>query len=312
MFIQLSKQWKSVQFHLGDVQEQLLYLPENFAPILESADLELPEWPDAALDKVYRAFHSSSSLHHIGFGRYHKLSPVALANLMRVTLTRLQLGNLEMFTPEEFTEILRPCRELTELDVVIPWPEVGVRFIPVTLPKLRVCTIKAFKYNSATLLNRLNCPALHSLDLFHAHAMGTCQPPSCSYIEGFLRRSSCSLRAFFIHDPTGAITESDLLQFLQSPPLRSLENLYLNVGPVLDETVKFLTLGQANHGLLPRLSVLTLPWYKAAQGLLLDMVTSRLPTLKAISIMDRPPKWPAPPDFAHLEELRDSDHVLTR
>jgi len=321
LFVKYSHRWRSIGFVFQDRPPssygELLKLPPGVMSALESAHVDLPSWSNADADKLWDAIYSSPSLRRVDWGARYKFSASTLStNLNGVPwtqLTHMTMQGVDDLSVDEFLDILQKCRELLELDVSVPWPETGrVRPTRVVLPKLRICRINAWKYNSAVILNRVSFPALTSLSLVHALGRKDVgQPASCSYITEFLRRSGCELSTVCLSDPSGAISEEDLEALVRSLHVQSVRSLALDVKLVTDLTVGLLTQGRgggggkdemARGGYLPCLSALSLSPCKTSEGTLLNMVKSRLPVLHTIAVQPAGGE-PFPADVGWLETL---------
>ena len=298
LFVKHSHRWRSIGFVFQDRPPssygELLKLPPGAMSGLESAYIDLPSRSHADADKLWDVIYSSPSLRRVDWGGRYKFSAATLsANTVPWTqLTHMTMQGVDDLTVDEFLDILQACRELLELDVSVSWPETGrIRPAYVVIPKLRICRITAWKYNSAVILNRVSFPALSCLSLVHARGRKNVgQPASCSYITEFLRRSGCELRTVCLSDPSGAIREEDLVGLLRSSHVQSVRSLALDVKLVTDVTVGLLTRGSGGgkdgmtQGCLPCLSALSLSPCKTSEGMLLNMVNSRLPVLHTISV----------------------------
>ena len=237
LFVKHSHRWRSIGFVFQDRPPssygELLKLPPGAMSGLESAYIDLPSRSHADADKLWDVIYSSPSLRRVDWGGRYKFSAATLsANTVPWTqLTHMTMQGVDDLTVDEFLDILQACRELLELDVSVSWPETGrIRPSYVVIPKLRICRITAWKYNSAVILNRVSFPALSCLSLVHARGRKNVgQPASCSYITEFLRRSGCELRTVCLSDPSGAIREEDLVGLLRSLHVQSVRSLALDV-----------------------------------------------------------------------------------
>lgn len=338
-------------------------------PLLESALIDLPARNQLDADRFWNAVFTPSTaprLHRVHWGtRYGFKLPTMLTadvqeSVMLPTLASswAQLTHLTMrqrttdgLSLEEFLDILAVCRKLIELNVSISWPETRIMTRPasrqvlarqeptsrgaqaIVLPRLRVCRINAWKYNSAPILNRLVCPALVSLDLAHACHLKdiVSQPRTCAYIMDFLDRSNqqatadsdsvLNLETFSLSDRSGAITEEDLEELLSqllSPsadlrvPSTGLRSLSLDIDNVTERTLSALTIHSPAYRSRDRLSSLSVTnCAKVVDGMLYQMVTSRLPMLHTLAVRMKPGE-PFLPDLTRLESEDGSLRVIKK
>ncbi|KAG5642325.1 hypothetical protein DXG03_003000 [Asterophora parasitica] len=145
----------------------------------------------------------------------------------------------------------------------------------IDLPSLRSLRIHAHRRDAAPLLDRLKLPELKSLHIIHSITDPIV--PSTRYITALLERSG-GLETLSIYDPN--MSEDEIVHLTESPRLRVLRNLDLQVGPVGDNTIGPLIVRHGARHRLPKLTNLTLADCVTSEGLCYAMAASRRPVLK--------------------------------
>ena len=271
--------WKVVDFRLSSsVHKSLLSLSEKTFKQLESATLDLRHWDHASADQLWRVLHASPALRHanwLGFDDPELPAHAPWSQLTHITISRTM-------TEGEVMELVKLCPKVAVLD--LPYLErtlAPVASTCVTLPNLHTLKLTTSTSDYGEMFNHLELPGLMCLDITHAY--GHSPAGSRSFISNLLTKSSCRLKKLILCD--WEMQEDRLLDILALPDLQFLSELELSTH-VTDRIVQSLTFHQdgSTRCLLPHLKAITLGESHASDGVLSDMVTSRLPFLKAFRV----------------------------
>lgn len=310
LFISVSYQWESINFRLmGAPYKQLLNLPTGVTGSLKSISLATDTWHYADTVSLWETLRASPTVRRVRWDSYPRMDAVPMprcpTHIPWRRLTHIGLHQSTNLTAHEYLEILRGCNELVDLDISVVMERSDILpSTPVLLPKLRFLKIQATIYNPADLFDHVIVPALLSLDVNHCIHSHSPRPPF--YIKDLLTRSGCHLENLSLWH--GFPDEDEMMDLLAAPQLQSLCYLQVDRGPFTDRTIKMLTHSQTSR-LLPHLKRMMLPNCEATDGILLDLVVSRLPLLEEVRVL----VWPDesfPRDWERLHALRADGHAF--
>lgn len=235
-YIRLAQRWKSIRLSLFDSKpyRPLLNLSSGSTAILESAQLDLPDWDHADVDKLWSILHSSPSLRRVSWGSECNFTELP-SHIPWAQLTHISSKSLITASSADLLFALRPCRDLVELSLSTSWPECGSinMHTPALLPNLRFLKIYSEGGNPAQLLGQLTLPSLASLQIYHSsfscNSTGFTESvrKPCSYLFEFLCRSKCPLSQLMVSDESLSI--QDVKGLFTSPMMKTLRMIKLTV-----------------------------------------------------------------------------------
>ena len=274
--------WKSIDFQFSaGPYHSLLNLSEGAAHMLESAVLDVRDWDYSSADQLWRVLHASPALRQtdwFGFDEHELPSHAPWSQLTHITLSRIM-------TEQEVMELVKTCTAVMVLDLPFLAPSPACKAVEsacVVLPYLHTLKFATSTHDYDTMLDGLELPCLTRLNIEHAY--GHSPIGTLSFIDGLLGRSSCRLQQFIICDWN--MTEDELITILGLPTLRFLSELEL-MTCFTDRTALSLTHRDGTEGgLLPHLKAMTIRESHTTDGVLSNMVVSRLPTLKVFQAED--------------------------
>ena len=212
-------------------------------------------------------------------------------------------------TNAEVMGLFKSCPEISvfELSRLYSSP-MPPQLRPMVVPKLRDLKLVTYSELYGTIFDYLIIPRLVCLETRHMYDFPT--TASLSYFSDFLIRSSCRIMKFILS--VRVSSEDQLLEVLASPAIQRIEELGLNAH-ITDRTVQSLTrTGGCQTHLLPSLRSISLKQHHTSDGVLSDMVISRLPLLKFFNAR-LPPNGGPTDDLTVIDSLREQgyDFYLT-
>jgi hypothetical protein len=271
--------WKSIDFQFSTgPYHSLLDLSEGATKVLESALVDLRDWDHASADQLWRVLHASPTLRQadwFGFDEFELPSHAPWSQLTHITISRIM-------TDGEVMELVKACPAVTVLDVPFldrsPTP---VESACVMLPNLHTLKFGTSTSDYDAMFDNLVLPALECLDI--KHSCGHPITGTLPFINGLMERSLCRLQKFTLCD--WGMDEEELLSILALPAFHTLSELEL-MACTTDRTALSFTCPQSGttEYLLPHLKAITIGESRTTDGILSDMVISRLPQLKTFQI----------------------------
>ncbi|KIM35277.1 hypothetical protein M413DRAFT_449852 [Hebeloma cylindrosporum] len=280
-FIAHLGRWK--KFHLNVSMELLKPLfgmvdSPHRPLLLECVDVHFHDFlAEVDIDAIWKYFHSLPTLRQVvwhsreltNFPRHapsqlthvHARFSVAISDILSF------LPQIPLIQELQFEELRLPSKN----------PPITAS-PPLLLQDLRVLRIRSYEVAATSLLARLTCPSLESLEINHCNHFS--RPESNQDLQElprFMRRSGCCLQRLKLCDPGVNITDDELTRCLSDSPLRSLKSLYLSTHHISEQMVEFLS-GKASggeHEFAPFLEELRLPSCEIGDGLLANMLSSR-------------------------------------
>jgi hypothetical protein len=262
----------------------LLNLSEGAAKMLELALLDVRSWDHSSADQLWRILHASPTLRQanwFGFDepRAELPSHAPWSQLTHITISRVM-------KEQEVMELVKICTAVIVLDLpFLDQSPTPMDSACVILPNLQTLKFGKSTYDYDTMFDHLVLPSLTCLDIKHGCLPGRSPTGILSFVDGLLARSSCRLQKFNFCDWN--MDEDQLITILTLPTLRFLSELEL-MTCFTDRTALSLTYCQdcTKRGLLPHLTTMTVGESNTTDGVLSNMVSSRLPMLKAFQTQD--------------------------
>jgi hypothetical protein len=276
LFVRHLDRWKSIVFCFSaNVPKALMDLPHGAAVSLEAARVDARRWDRAIADNLWRALHSSPTLSRPDWANLYWSALPSHAPWAQLTHIILE-GSL---STDGVLGILQHCQSVINLDLPhLVSPRTSFHSSPVVLAHLHNMHIST-EIGLGSLFQSLLLPSLTSLDIsYRRDAFSACSP---RYLDDLICRSQCRLDKLILRDVDDSAAEDRILDYLRAPALQSLVELQL-CNLVSDKTIRLLS----KHGkeqLLPRLHALSLTCL-TTDGVLSDMVVSRLPTLRTVHV----------------------------
>jgi F-box-like len=300
LLVERLHRWKAIVFYFSDtVQQALLDLPHGAAASLEAARIDVRRWDQASADKIWRAIHSSPTIRQPDWVNLYWSGPPDHAPWAQ--LTHIILDGL--LSSDAVLDILLHCQSVVNLTVPrLVSPRTSFQMTPILLPHLRSMCIST-ETELGTLFQSLLLPNMVSLDI--TYRRDACNSSSSLHLDDLICRSQCQLRKLTLCD-TDISEEDNVLDFLRTPALQSLVELQLFI-PVSDKTIRLLSRHAGKEELLPRLEAILLSCC-TSDGVLSDMITSRLPTLRTIHVSLRRDKHSYEQDWAMLNNIRRKEY----
>ncbi|KIM34650.1 hypothetical protein M413DRAFT_33132 [Hebeloma cylindrosporum] len=284
-FIAHLGRWKRFRFNLSTKLLGLLcaLVDSPHKPLsLESVDLHFHDLPpydqvEVDVDAIWKYFHSSPTLrqvvwHDHEINSFPKHAPYQLTHIH--ARFSVSIDDILSFLPQiplieefQFEELRLP----SENPPTTTSP-------PLLLAYLRVLRIRSYDVAATSLLARLTCPLLESLEINHCNDFFQNESnQDLQELPRLLRRSGCHLQKLKLCDPGVNITDDKLTKCLSDSPLRSLKSLYLSTHHVSEQMVELLSSKSpgGEHKFAPFLEHLRLPSCEIGDGLLASMVSSR-------------------------------------
>ncbi|KAF8227351.1 hypothetical protein L208DRAFT_1441500 [Tricholoma matsutake] len=295
--------WRTIDFRFSAVVHQvLLAIPHGSAVSLEAAHVDVRDWDRTSADKLWRALHSSPTICRPEWVNFYWSGPpnhAPWAQLTHITLEGLLPSDVIL-------SILQQCQSVVNL--VVPHLVPGgtsYQMRPVVLPHLCSMSISA-KTELDPLFQSLLLPSLVSLNI--TYRRDACNMCSSLHLDDLISRSQCQLRKLTLCDTDMNESEDKILDHLRIPALQSLIELKL-FNPVSDKTIRLLSSYAEKEQLLPRLQSISLTCC-TSDGVLSDMIVSRLPTLRTIHLSLRCDKHSYHHDRALLDNIQRKEcHV---
>jgi hypothetical protein len=271
--------WKSIDFQFSTgPYHSLLALSGGAAIMLESALLDTRDWDYASADQLWRVLHASPTLRQadwFGFDELELPSHAPWSQLTHITISRIM-------TDGEVMELVKTCPAVAVLDV----PFLDRSPTPVESACVVLSNLRTLKFGTSTsdytaMFDNLILPALECLDI--RHSCGHPITGALPFINGLMERSLCRLQKFTLCD--WGMDEEMLFSILALPALHTLLELEL-MACITDRTALSLTCpqGGTTECLLPHLKAITIGECRTTDGVVSDMVISRLPQLQAFQI----------------------------
>jgi hypothetical protein len=302
LFVRRLNRWKSIVFCFSaNVPPALMDLPHGAAASLEAARVDARRWDRASADNLWRALHSSPTLSRPDWANLYWSAPPSHAPWAQLTHIILE-GSL---STDVVLGVLQHCQSVVNLDLAhLVSSTTSFHSSPVVLAHLRDAHIST-EIGLGSLFQSLLLPSLTSLDVTYRHdAFNGCSP---RYLDDLIRRSQCQLDKLILRDADANATEDQILDYLRAPALQSLVELQLS-NPVSDTTIRSLSKHGGKEQLLPRLQALSLTCC-TSDGVLSDMIISRLPTIRTIHVSLRRLSHSYRQDQATLNYLRKNIDV---
>lgn len=284
--------WKSIEFRFSaGVHQPLLDIPHNAAVSLEAARIDARYWGQSNTDALWRALHSSPLLCRPDWVNHYWHGPPSHAPWAQLTYIRLE----GLHSIDAVLNILFHCQRVTVLTLQLVPPDAPFQPRAFVLPELRTLTIST-ETELGSFFQSLILPRLVSLDIMHR--LGVRMTRSSLPIADLICRSSCQLGKLAL-----GVDEDDLFDYLRMQELQSITELQL-YDQVTDKLVRMLSRQAESEQLLPLLQALTLRC-RISDGVLSDMIASRMPTLRLVRATLRCEKDSYRQDRAMLEKIRE-------
>lgn len=287
--------WKAIVFYFSaSAQQALLNLPHGAAVCLEAARVDVRCWDRTSADNLWIALHSSPTMCRPEWVNLYWNGPPDHAPWAQLTHIRL-----DGWQPvDEVLRILPFCQRVLLLSLRLIPSHISLQIPPFVLPKLRAMTIST-EIELGSLFQSIVLPSLVSLDITYRFEAGI--PLSSLPLADLICRSRCQLKTLKLYDIRD-IGEEELLDYLSTSTLQSLVELQL-CNQVSDKVMGLLSRHAGKDQLFPLLQRMVLRCC-TTDGLLTDMVASRLPSLRYIKAGLRRTKHSYQRDLAMLDDIR--------
>ncbi|KAF9562563.1 hypothetical protein CPC08DRAFT_372858 [Agrocybe pediades] len=283
LFFSVCHRWRRIRLtvKVEDVEEAMLILRTQQAPQnLEEYEVRVGTWSAAHVDELFGLLHSSTKLRSVDWGG-------SLSGSLRPDTPWSQIKELSLrfkYLSQDHLDALKACPILTTLQVhqtkYSQFDDLTTLMLqPVALPNVRKLVVIDPTRNMR-IFDALTLPLLNDLET--SYSMGLFESSDLTPMVAMLRRSRCTLQSLALNGEDLPILFEAASAFEDIHTLKALtvlqesELIFLAAYPSESE--------QPGLTLLPKLRNLILHNYKAQDGVLSTVVSSRRHELEVLHV----------------------------